>query len=119
MAENLPARPPQKLAPSGPAPVPEPPPPPSHLGEDSSRHWEDTVAGWHLAADGLPILRKACEVHDVYDIARKRVVAEGPVVKHPTTGALVTHPAYQVMRDSLKEWRQLWRMLGLQPPETP
>ena len=119
MAENLPTRPPQKLAPSGPAPVPEPPPPPDHLGEESSQHWRDAVEGWVLGADAIPVLHQACDAWDRIAAAKEELAQDGLVITHPSTGAKTTHPAWPILRDSLREWRQLWRQLGLAPPEAP
>lgn len=117
MAENLPKRPPVTQGRTRPAAVPDPPEPPAHLGTESSRHWHDAVEGWELGADALPLLQAACECWDRYGTARDRIAADGPVLTHPTSGAVVVHPAHAVMRDNLREWRQLWRQLGLTPPE--
>jgi P27 family predicted phage terminase small subunit len=120
MAENIPKRKrypdPGRAAPQA---VPDPPDPPDHLGPESRRHWEDAVGGWILGTDALPLLQAACECWDRYADAREEIREDGPTVVHPTSGAINAHPAHAVMRDNLREWRQLWRQLALAPPEAP
>lgn len=109
MAEVLPMRPRTSLGHA----VPEPP---SHLTEDSQAMWRAVLAEWVLGADALPLLRAALEMWDTYQGARAMLAESGPVMVHPTSGAPTAHPAHAVARDSLREFRQLWRQLGLEPP---
>ena len=89
------------------------PNPPKTLSREARRWWRRIVAEWHVEAEGLLLLQAALECWDRYVEARDLLAADGPVVTNPDSGVQRVHPASHVARDSLREFRQLWRQLGL------
>ncbi|MEX1258401.1 MAG: P27 family phage terminase small subunit [Gemmatimonadota bacterium] len=117
MAEVLPIRP--RAVPSqvvGPVETPDPPAPPSSLRGEGAELWRSIVDQWVLGPDGLPLLRAACETWDRYREAEVVLREEGPTVLNPDSGLTCIHPAHQVARDNLREFRQLFRQLHLEVP---
>lgn len=62
-------------------------------------------------------LRAACEQWDAYQAARAELAEDGPTVVNPKSGLVRQHPAHTIARDSLREFRQLFRQLELEPPK--
>jgi P27 family predicted phage terminase small subunit len=79
--------------------------------------WRSIVDEWELGPDALPLLRAALEQWDVYQAAREALVTGGPVTVNPESGLVRQHPAAKVMEGALREFRQCFRQLGLEPPE--
>ena len=77
--------------------------------------WRATLEGWEIGPDGLPLLRAALEMWDLYSKARKVVKREGPTIVNPESGVIRMHPAAAVACRALSEFRQCWRQLGLDP----
>lgn len=111
MAETLPTRARADVA--GPA---KPAPAPKHLSREAKRMWKSLNAEWVLGADALPLLRAALEQWDAYQSAREQLATDGLTVKNKETGMVHRHPAHGIGRDALREFRQLFRQLGLEPP---
>lgn len=111
MADTLPIRDRLPLEP------PEPPEPPAHLDDDAADIWRSIVSEWVLGADALPLLQAACECWGRYQQAAAVLEEEGPTVVNPDSGNTRQHPAHTVCRDNLREFRQLFRQLKLEPPE--
>ena len=110
MAENLPSR---GARPSGRRDLPTPP---DHLSaEVVELLWTPILNGWSIGPDGLPLLLAACQEWDTYMAAAAKVRAEGSTTVNPDSGVIRQHPAAAVARDSLREFRQLYRQLALDP----
>jgi P27 family predicted phage terminase small subunit len=110
MAENLPVRPSRTGA--GP-PDNRLPKPPRHLSRESKSIWRDVLTGWLIDAPSLPLLQGGLESWDQYQVARAEVRRDGPTVR--SAGMVRVHPAVKVANDSLTQFRQCWRQLGLEP----
>jgi len=89
------------------------PKPPKTLSREARKWWRRIVAEWEVEAEGLLLLQAALEQWDAYVGARDILAEDGPVVTNPDSGVQRVHPAAHVARDSLREFRQLWRQLGL------
>lgn len=111
MAEVLPLR---GRSSGEPPPIPDPP---DHLSEEAEEMWRAIVEEWVLGPDGLPLLKAAVECFDRYREAADLLREEGPVLRNPDSGHAHAHPAHQVARDNLREFRQCFRQLNLEPPE--
>jgi P27 family predicted phage terminase small subunit len=115
MAENIPKR--SRRGATAPPPVQavELPEAPAHLSAEARAMWTDITEEWVLGADGLPLLRAACEQWDAYQAARAVLAAEGPTVTTGEGGMVRAHPAAKVAHDALTQFRLALRQLGLEP----
>lgn len=116
MAETLPIRP---LAPRtdpdaahGKAKIPKAP---RGLSAASKRIWTDINRQWLLDAAALPMLALALECMDRYRAAAAQIKRDGATIRED--GKLRTHPAHAVLRDNMREARQIFRQLNLEVEE--
>lgn len=112
MAEVLPIRPRNDL-PKRSVKVPQAP---KHLSSSAKKLWRDIISGWHLDAAAMDLFTRALESRDRYDAAAAQISRDGPTVTS-SSGMLRTHPAHAVLRDNLREYRQLMRQLNLETDE--
>ena len=91
--------------------------PPSHLSAAAKRLWA-AVRQTHVLddADGLALLRVACEAFDRAESARTLIDQTGPCVLD-RFGQLRAHPAVQIERDARSQIIAAFRALRLSPPE--
>jgi phage terminase small subunit len=108
LAENLPIRPARGGVTAGHTP----PSPPRGLTSSSRRLWVAINAQWLLDAAALPLLQAALESKDRYEAAGREIRRDGPTIE--TDGGRKVHPAHQVLRDNLREFRQIMRQLNLE-----
>lgn len=76
--------------------------------------WRDVAAEWVVGADAVPLLRAALESWDLYQ-SHRRAVAKTPTITSPS-GMVRANPRGKLASDALREFRQCWRQLGLDPP---
>jgi P27 family predicted phage terminase small subunit len=122
MAENIPTRPIRKRGAAVPPPVPvlrevKSPEAPAHLSDEARSMWDAIVGEWVLGPDALPLLRAALESWDLFQVCRAEISRDGPTVTNPDSGLMRQHPAVKTMEGALREFRQCFRQLGLEPPK--
>lgn len=116
MAENLATTPLVRRAdPGGNGSGPDLPPTPRGLSPASRRFWRSVTERWALDVASLQLLELHVRAMDRYAAADREIRRDGPTVM--VDGKLKTHPAHAVMRDNLREARQILRQLNLEVGE--
>ena len=94
------------------------PPAPQGLSQEAKRVWREVARQYEMDPTGWLLLRAGLEMWDSYVTARSELARAGAVTTtHPESGHVHAHPAAKVATDALRECRQVFRQLGLEPPE--
>ena len=89
---------------------------PDHLSPAARSWWDAIALEYVLDSRSAVILEAALEHWDRYREAKALLDGEGIVVTNPDSGHVHAHPAHGIARDAIREFRQLWRTLGLAEP---
>jgi hypothetical protein len=79
---------------------------------ESRQLWQAINRRWALDEAALPLLAAGLECRDRYRAAAAEIARDGPTVG--SEGGRRVHPAHQVARDNLREFRQIMRQLNLE-----
>ena len=94
------------------------PNPPAGLSAQAGRVWRDVIGAWVLGSEELLVLEGALHSWDMYVVARALVLREGPVTISKS-GVQKRHPGLLISRDSLRDFRESFRQLGLDTSVAP
>jgi phage terminase small subunit len=89
--------------------------PPRGLSAASRRFWRSVTERWALDVASLQLLEMHVRAMDRYAAADREIRRDGPTVI--VDGKVKAHPAHSVLRDNLREARQLLRQLNLEVGE--
>ena len=88
------------------------PPPPPHLKGEGRACWVAVTSQFRYTPDLLDLLVTGCEQRTLYSKARAQVEREGLTITN-AAGIVRPHPAAQIGRDALKEYRAIMAQLGV------
>ena len=94
------------------APADGPAPAPAHLKGEGRACWIAVTSQYRYTPDLLDLLETACEQRSLYSKARAQVEKEGLTIEN-AAGVVRPHPAAQIGRDALKEYRAIMAQLGV------
>ena len=88
------------------------PPAPTHLKGEGRECWQAVTSQWQYSPDLLALLVTGCEQRQLYARALAQVNREGMTITN-AAGVVRPHPAAQIARDALKEYRTIMAQLGV------